>query len=85
MRELEMRLRRLENEVKARMEREQLMSRPLVIRRYVSERIADQAFDPVTGRGPLIIVFPGERPVDDPIAERDRPFIITGQRPPKST
>ena len=44
---------------------------------FKGESVAPIAFDPETGRGPLIIHMGDPRPLDKPISESDRPFIIS--------
>lgn len=78
MRKLDARLNRIEDEMNAHRRQDLLSELPLMLTIYADESVSDDAFDPETGRGPLVIVRPGERPVDKAISERDRPFIIDG-------
>jgi len=40
------------------------------------EEVSDAAFDPVSGKRPLILHSSGKRPTDHRISERLRPFIV---------
>jgi len=49
---------------------------PLLFRVLDGEEVTDAAFDPVSGKGPLILQSRGKRLVDHRISERDRPLIV---------
>jgi len=70
------RLDRIGEAFDARSRQKRLSYYPLVLRIYDGEEVTDAAFNPVSGKGPLILQSRGKRPRDHCISERDRPFIV---------
>ena len=66
-------MRQIEENLKAERQREK--ARPCALQIYEDETTQD-TYNPETGKSSILIVMGPTRPIDRPITERERPFII---------